>query len=91
MKEKSEEMLNSINWTPCKSQTRIIQRDVELEQRLAGFCINKCFTDFVLPNQNNFQQYLCKDIRFQGYVQLSLGNDSLQFFKTILINQMFLK
>ena len=32
MKEKSEGMLNSINLTPCKSQTHIIQRDVELYQ-----------------------------------------------------------
>ena len=68
MKDKSEGMINSINWTPSESHTHIIKRDVELDQRLAGFCMNKYFTDFVLPNKNNFQQYLCKDIRFQGYV-----------------------
>ena len=91
MEEKSERMLNSINWTPSKSQTHIIQSDVELEQRLAGFCMNKCFTDFVLPYRNNFQKYLCEDVRFQGYVQLSLENTSLEYFQKLMMDSKVLE
>ena len=84
VKKKTEAMIDSINWTQSKSHTHIIQTSVQLEQQLAGFCMNKYFTEFVLPDYNNFQQYLCKDTRFQGYVQLSMGTDSLKYYQKLL-------
>ena len=62
-----------------------MKQDVELDQQLAGFSMDKYFCDFVLPNQFNFQQYLCRDARFQGYIQLSLGDDTLQYFQKVLM------
>ena len=77
-------MKNDIDWTLQESNTHIINPSHELSKKISGFDMNLYFQNYVLPNRCNYQQYLYKDLRFQGYVQLSIGTRRQRYFDSML-------
>ena len=77
-------MKNDIDWTLQESNTHIINPSCELSNTISGFDMDFNSQNYVLPNRCNYQQYLYKDLRFQGYVQLSIGTRRQRYFDSML-------
>ena len=79
-----ENMMQGIDWTLKESSTCIINPACQLFQKISGFDMNTYFQNYVLPYKYNYQQYLCKEPRFQGYVLLSIGTRRQRYFDIML-------
>ena len=77
-------IMNGIDWILDESDTHLINPNCLLSQKLSGFDMNSYFKKYVLPYKYNYQQYLCKIPRFQGYIQLSVGKERQRYFEILL-------
>ena len=82
-KEIYEATMNAIDWIMKESSNYIINPYYQV-QKLSRFDTNTYFQEYVLPYKYNYQQYLCKEPRFQGYIQLSIGKEREIYFKIML-------
>ena len=83
-KKEGQNIIDNIEWSPNELCTHLVNPSSLLEMKIAGFNMNSYFQNYTIPNKWNYQQYLCKNSRFAGYLQLAIGTTYRQNFLHLL-------
>lgn len=84
MKKRSETIIDNIGCDRSQNETHLFGPDNVTIDTLAGFTMWPYFKEYVFTQHCNYQQLLCRDLRFIGYLQLAIGTTKQLFFDMLL-------